>query len=85
MMRDKVFWWYFKRVAFYCLLILITLFLITAFSTSGNFGINKTLGWAWDITNLNFWLGVILFLLIVFLVLSIVTFLIMKFIKSKKR
>lgn len=85
MMREKGFWWFFKRVAFYSFLILIALFLIIGFSTGGSFGINKTVGWAWDITNFNFWFGVITFLLFVFITFSLISFLIIKLVKYLKR
>lgn len=84
MMRDKGFWWFFKRVAFYFFLILITLFLIIGISTGGSFGINKTVGWAWDITNFNFWFGVIMFLLFIFMILSLISFLVIILIKHLK-
>lgn len=85
MIRDKGFWWFFKRIAFYSFLILITIFLIIAYSTDGSFGINKTVGWEWDRTNFYFHFGVILFLIILIIVTSIIiSFLVVKLVKHLK-
>ena len=50
--------WFRKRM----ILLIITLFviyLVFRIFTNQNFGINKTVGWAWDVSNYYYWTGLL--------------------------
>lgn len=51
-------WWFGFILAFICFCILIYSLAISSFRGLGMWGINKTVGWAWDITNFVFWVGI---------------------------
>ena len=57
-----------KQILF---LIVIIVFLAILFFASAQetWGLNKTVGWAWDLTNINWWIGVLLALLFFILVI----------------
>ena len=74
-MKNRTFWWYFKRVLFGFPLLL---FIYFGFITKETWGINKTVGWAWDITNINFWNGVVFAIVLALLIIAIVSFLLKK-------
>ena len=75
MNTKRPFWKTFRYVTILFLLVVAIYFV---FITDATFGINKTVGWAWDITNGLFWAGVLQAIVIVFLILYIVTSLIVK-------
>lgn len=71
------------------LLIISILVLIISFFISSNitYGVNRTVGWAWDLTNYRFWIGCFFSLLILLIVLVLIVFiskLIIKKIKARK-
>ncbi|MHB1279166.1 MAG: NrfD/PsrC family molybdoenzyme membrane anchor subunit [Bacteroidia bacterium] len=51
-------WWLGFGLALVCLGILVYTLAISSFRGLGMWGINKTVGWAWDITNFVFWVGI---------------------------
>ncbi len=51
-------WWFGFGLAFICFCILIYTLALSSFRGLGMWGINKTVGWAWDITNFVFWVGI---------------------------
>ena len=73
----KSFWWYFLRVLFFAIAFFATILLLSDW----NYGINKTVGWAWEITNFRFWIGVLIYTAVAFGFLSIITALVMKIAK----
>ncbi|GFZ80072.1 hypothetical protein GCM10011531_07590 [Aquaticitalea lipolytica] len=85
MKKNKIFWWFFKRLTSYIFIILTSVFLITLFSTDANFGINKTVGWAWDFSNINFWFGIFQVIVFLLVILLSLTFIIMKISNYIKR
>ncbi len=70
----KGFWWYFLRVTLLTIAFFIAVMLLSDF----NYGINKTVGWAWDMSNYKFWIGVFLYLAAAVGFLSLITALVMK-------
>ncbi|WP_298760717.1 hypothetical protein [uncultured Psychroserpens sp.] len=70
----KSFWWYFIRVTILTIVFFVAVLLLSDF----NYGLNKTVGWAWDLSNIRFWLGVLLYFSIAFGFLSLITVLVMK-------
>lgn len=77
---QKKFWWYFIRVTLFTLGFIVAILLLSDW----NYGINKTVGWAWEISNLRFWLGVLFYIALVFAFFSIITVLVMKIVKLTK-
>jgi len=78
MIKRNEFWKLFKKVVLFSLVALIILFFYVVFGTESTIGINKTIGWAWDITNYNFWLGIFQFMIVIFLVIAIITVVLIK-------
>ena len=78
MIKRNEFWKLFKKVLFFLLAALTILFFYLVFVTDSTLGVNKTVGWAWDITNYNFWYGVFQFEVVVFLIIVIITFILIK-------
>ncbi len=76
----KGFWWYFLRVVLFTLAFFVAILLLSDW----NYGINKTVGWAWDISNYKFWIGVLIYIAIAFTFFAIITALIMKIAKIVK-
>lgn len=77
---QKGFWWYFIRVILSTIAFIVAILLLSDW----NYGINKTIGWAWDLTNIRFWIGVLLYMTLLFAFFSIITILIMKIAKLTK-
>ena len=77
---HKNFWWYFIRVILFTVAFIASILLLSDW----NYGINKTIGWAWEISNITFWLGVLLYIALVFAFFSIITVLVMKIVKLTK-
>lgn len=73
MIKRNEFWRLFKKVILFSIVALIVLFLYLIFRTDSTFGINKTVGWAWDITNFTFWIGVFQLVVLGFLAIAIIT------------
>jgi len=76
----KGFWWYFLRVVLFTLAFFTAILLLSDW----NYGVHKNVGWAWDISNYEFWIGILVFVSIVFTFLAIITALIMKIAKIVK-
>jgi len=74
---QKSFWWYFIRVTLFSIAFIVAILLLSDW----NYGINKTVSWAWDISNIRFWIGVLLYLGLMFAFFSIITILVMKIVK----
>ena len=72
-MKVKRFLKYFISV----LTILVSIALIYIFSTE-TIGFNKTVGWAWDMSNINFWVLIITYALLLILMISIVALFIIR-------
>ena len=70
--------WYFIRVLVTIPILLLIYFSLT---TEHTWGINKTVGWAWDITNINFWIGIIFTIVLFLLIISVISYLIKKFVE----
>ncbi len=51
-------WWLGFTLSVICLGILVYTLALSSFVGLGTWGINKTIGWAWDITNFVFWVGI---------------------------
>lgn len=51
-------WWLGFGLSVICLGILVYTLALTSFIGLGTWGINKTVGWAWDITNFVWWVGI---------------------------
>ncbi len=51
-------WWAGFSVSFIFLCLLVLSLTITVMEGIGTWGVNKTVGWAWDITNFVFWVGI---------------------------
>ncbi|MDZ4756866.1 MAG: NrfD/PsrC family molybdoenzyme membrane anchor subunit [Bacteroidota bacterium] len=51
-------WWAGFSVSFIFLCLLVLSLTITVVEGIGTWGVNKTVGWAWDITNFVFWVGI---------------------------
>jgi len=77
---QKSFWWYFIRVLLFTVASIITILLFSDW----NYGINRTVGWSWELSNIRFWLGVLLYVGLVFGFLSMITVLVMKIVKLTK-
>jgi len=77
---QQSFWWYFVRVV---LLTVASMLVILLFSDK-NYGINKTVGWYWEVSTISFWLGLLFYSTLVFAFFSIITVLIMKIVKLTK-
>lgn len=77
---QKGFWWYFIRVVLCALVFLITILLLSDW----NFGINKTVGPDADLSNIRFWLVVLVYISLTFAFMSIITVLVMKIVKLTK-
>lgn len=77
MISKKQFWKTFKIIALIDIILFVIIAIYFLFISESTLGINKTVGWAWDITNIWFWLGVLQIIVILFLVLSLITFLIL--------
>ncbi len=77
---QKRFWWYFIRVVLFTLAFIVTILLLSDW----NYGINKTVGWVWDISNIRFWLGMLFYIAIVFAFFTMITVLVMKIVKLTK-
>ena len=69
---------YFIRVLF---LIPILLFVYFSFITEHTWGINKTVGWAWDITNINFWIGIVFLIVFVLIIIALTALVIKKLVE----
>ena len=78
---QKGFWWYFLRVT----LLVIVFFAAVLILTDFNYGLNKTVGWAWDISNYKFWIGVFLYVAAAVGFLSLITVLVMKIAKFNQQ
>lgn len=51
-------WWLGFSLSVVCLGVLVYTLAMSSFKGLGLWGINKTVGWAWDITNFVFWVGI---------------------------
>jgi hypothetical protein len=76
----KKFWWYFIRVVLFTIASIAVILLLSDW----NYGINKTVGSSWEISNARFWLGVLLYTALVFGFFSMITVLVMKIVKLTK-
>ena len=74
MNSQKGFWWYFIRVTFFAIAFFVAVLLLSDW----NYQVNKTIGWTWDLANSSFWLVTLLYIAVVFAVLSLITILVMK-------
>lgn len=67
-----------KRILF-LLAIIVVLAIIFFAKSQETWGMNRTVGWAWDLTNINWWIGITLplafFILIIILSYKFVLFL----------
>lgn len=77
---QKKFWWYFIRVVLFTVAFIVAILLLSDW----NYGINKTVGWAWEISNIRFWLVVLFYMALVFALFSMITVLVMKIVKLTK-
>jgi molybdopterin-containing oxidoreductase family membrane subunit len=50
-------WWIVFSIA-YCLPLGFRLYCLHCVYRNGTWGLNKTVGWAWDITNFVWWVGI---------------------------
>ncbi|PIA81117.1 hypothetical protein BFR04_15585 [Gaetbulibacter sp. 4G1] len=74
---KRTFGWYFIRVL---ILTSIFLFFYLSFIKEHTWSLNKTVGWAWDITNINFWLGIIFTITLFLFIVVLISFLLKKLI-----
>lgn len=76
-----------KKRIFFLILIFSVFAIVVIATTKETFGLNKTVGWAWDLSNMQWWIGVGLslgiFVLIIFLSYRFVMFL-FKQLQNKK-
>jgi molybdopterin-containing oxidoreductase family membrane subunit len=56
--KPSKLWWLGFTLSVICLGILVYTLAYTSFVGIGTWGVNKTVGWAWDITNFVFWVGI---------------------------
>ncbi|TNE79913.1 MAG: hydrogenase [Bacteroidetes bacterium] len=56
--KPSKLWWLGFTLSIVCLTILVYTLVRSSFEGLGLWGINKTVGWAWDITNFVFWVGI---------------------------
>lgn len=77
-MKTKLSFW---KLYIITATVLVITFIMYFLSTDKTYGVNKTVGWAWDITNIQFWLGLIPLAIIVLIIIGLLT-IIVKFILS---
>jgi hypothetical protein len=77
---EKSFWWYFIRVVLFTAAFIITILVLSDW----NYGINKTVGASWKVSNVRFWLGLLFYMALVFAFFSMITVLVMKIVKLTK-
>ena len=54
--------WLLERGVFIVFLILLVVGLMYVVTLPETYGVNKTVGWAWDITNMRYWYGITWFI-----------------------
>lgn len=74
MNSQKGFWWYFIRVTLFAIAFFVGVLLLSDW----NYGDNTTVARTWDVNTISFWLVSLLYIAVVFAVLSLITILIMK-------
>ena len=69
-----------KRFLKYFISIAVILIVVSLvyLKSIGSFGFNKTISWAWDISNFNFWVIVITYTLFLLVMLSVVVLLVLQ-------
>ncbi len=77
-MKTKLSFW---KLYIITAIVLIITFIIYFLTTDKTYGVNKTVGWAWDITNIQFWKGLIPPTVIILIIIMLIT-IIVRFILS---
>ena len=77
-MKTKLSFW---KLYIITATVLVITFILYFSTTDKTYGINKTVGWTWDITNIQFWLSLIPPTIIALIIIGLIT-IIVKFILS---
>ncbi len=84
-MKAKLNFW---KLYIITAIVLVITFVMYFSTTDKTYGVNKTVGWAWDITNIQFWLSLIpptiIALIIIGLITIIVRFILLVFIRRRR-
>jgi hypothetical protein len=73
--HKRKFGWYFIRVF---MVLIFMVFICFGLITSGTYKVNKTVGWAWDISNFAWWLDMLFPMALIILSIAILSYLLKK-------